>query len=539
MKNIKITTAVVLLSFSILATSCRSTDSAIDNTTEKDPLSNGSAVLKLDVLGTEFETNNEIIPTASSKNSIATLMKDQVRTVLVDDKILTATLSPVISSPLKTKAQLSVNPVAATSVDTNKLAEGVKFRVAVYKDESATSGAGTYIGQKLYTITGGVPVATTGTNSTTADMTLNGDTETTNKYTFVVYSYNNTSDPGSVSATTNLSAATINNISGDSDLMYYKVTQRVTAGNNNLNIILQHKFSQITTIIDASAVSPGNGIQSINTPSMNNHRLTGNSIQLSNGVVTFSSGGVSKGVSFAGNSNTSSTWTSVPLLIANPGASASDMTTLSISSMQVGTKTKSSISVPNVVIRPGIKYNLKLKFACTEDATPTWPFNMSDSGNTGNTVLTRTFNAPAADAGFVFDVYQLDNSFNMKINGVDLATQEIQFQSGVDGYPRNIRFKSDGAQWGASGIPQIYSLGNSTNSTPIIRITIGPDGSVSMMGRRTIASNLEPLELYGGTQFNKITWKTTGSNEVISTMLVTGETIMRGLGVGKKIKPCS
>ncbi len=92
---------------------------------------------------------------------------------------------------------------------------------------------------------------------------------------------------------------------------------------------------------------------------------------------------------------------------------------------------------------------------------------------------------------------------------------------------------------GASGIPQIYSLGNSTNSIPIIRITIGPDGSVSMMGRRTTASNLEPLELYGGTQFNKIIWKTTGSNEVISTMLVTGETIMRGLGVGKKIKPCS
>ena len=164
------------------------------------------------------------------------------------------------------------------------------------------------------------------------------------------------------------------------------------------------------------------------------------------------------------------------------------------------------------------------------------PFSMSDSGS--GTRLTRTFNAPAADAGFVFDIYELDNSFNMTINGVDLATQEIQFQSGVANYPQNIRFKSYGSRWGENGVPQIYSLGSSTNTTPIIRITIGPDGSVSMMGRRTISSGLEPLELYGGTRFNTVTWKTTGSNTVDATMLVTGATVMRGLGVGKKIIAC-
>ena len=59
-----------------------------------------------------------------------------------------------------------------------------------------------------------------------------------------------------------------------------------------------------------------------------------------------------------------------------------------------------------------------------------------------------------------------------------------------------------------------------------------------MMGRRSLTSNLEPLELYGGTRFNNITWKTTGSNTVVATMLVTGTTVMRGLGVGKKIIPC-
>ena len=109
----------------------------------------------------------------------------------------------------------------------------------------------------------------------------------------------------------------------------------------------------------------------------------------------------------------------------------------------------------------------------------------------------------------------------MTINGVDLATQEIQFQSGVVIIPKISRFKSDGSRWEKRSA-QIYTLGNSTNTIPIIRITIGPDGSVSMMGRRSLTSNLEPLELYGRHLFNTVTWKTTGSNTVVATMLVTG-----------------
>lgn len=54
-----------------------------------------------------------------------------------------------------------------------------------------------------------------------------------------------------------------------------------------------------------------------------------------------------------------------------------------------------------------------------------WPFSMSDSGS--GTRLTRTFNAPAADAGFVFDIYELDNSFNMTINGVDRQLRKFSF----------------------------------------------------------------------------------------------------------------
>ena len=41
----------------------------------------------------------------------------------------------------------------------------------------------------------------------------------------------------------------------------------------------------------------------------------------------------------------------------------------------------------------------------------------------------QTFTQPATNFGFVFDIFELDNSFTLNINGTDLATSEIQFQS--------------------------------------------------------------------------------------------------------------
>ncbi|MDV4111178.1 hypothetical protein CMT20_05035 [Elizabethkingia anophelis] len=530
MKNLKITIAAFMLSGSLLITSCRSSDNAVDNSGEN-LITNGSALIKMNLLGSEYETET-ISTQASVKNTgISSVVKEQISIFMAGEQPVIATLTPVASSAIAPQA--SINPIA--DVIRNPLkGPNVKYRVIAYR-----TSTGVKVATNVYTIdANGVSTADTG------DMMLDGDTEATNKYDFVVLSYNNSTAPGDV--TGSISTATLPSISGDNDLMYFRTNNvRVSKGDNVLNILLTHKFSQITTIIDASAVAPGTPISSIgNGINFDKHRGAAvNSIKLSDGTVTFGAATTTKAVSFTAPTPASAIWTSTPTLLANPGGTAANMSTLTFpnnaaGTITVGSKTKGNFSVSNLVVTPGVKYNLKLKFACTTDATPTWPFSMSGSGLGSETRLTRTFNAPAADAGFVFDVYELDNSFNMTINGVDLATQEIQFQDQVVGYPRNIRFKSDGSRWGENGVPQIYTLGNSTNTTPIIRITIGPDGSVSMMGRRSLTSNLEPLELYGGTLFNTVTWKTTGSNTVVATMLVTGATVMRGLGVGKKIIAC-
>ena len=528
MKNLKITIAAFMLSGSLLITSCRSSDNAVDNSGEN-LITNGSALIKMNLLGSEYETETISTQASIKSTGVSSVVKEQISTFMAGEQPVIATLTPITSSAIAPQA--SVNPIA--DVIRNPLkGPNVKYRVIAYR-----TSTGAKVASNVYTID-------TNGNSTadTSDMMLDGDDETINKYDFVVLSYNNSTAPGDV--TGSISTATLPSISGDNDLMYFRTNNvRVSKGDNVLNIVLAHKFSQITTTIDASAVAPGTPISSIgNGINFDKHRGgTVNSIKLSDGTVTFGAATTTKAVSFTAPTPASAIWTSNPTLLANPGGTAANMSILTFPSnaagtITVGSKTKGNFSVNNLVVTPGVKYNLKLKFACTTDATPTWPFNMSDSGS--GTRLTRTFNAPAADAGFVFDVYELDNSFNMTINGVDLATQEIQFQSGVVNYPQNIRFKSDGSLWGENGVPQIYSLGNSTNTIPIIRITIGPDGSVSMMGRRSLTSNLEPLELYGGTRFNTVTWKTTGSNTVVATMLVTGATVMRGLGVGKKIIAC-
>ncbi|MDV3755300.1 hypothetical protein [Elizabethkingia anophelis] len=526
MKNLKITTAVFMLSGSLLITSCRSSDNAVDNSGEN-LITNGSALIKMNLLGSEYESETISTQASAKHTNFYSVVKEQVSTFMAGEQPVIATLTPV--SAISTQA--SVNPIAAVVRNPLK-GPNVKYRVIAYR-----TSTGAKVATSVYTID-----ANGNSTADNGEMMLDGDNETVNKYDFVVLSYNSSTAPADV--TGSISTATLPSISGDNDLMYFRTNNvRVSKGDNVLNILLTHKFSQITTVIDASAVAPGTPISSIgNGINFDKHRGGAvNSIKLSDGTVTFGAATTTKAISFTAPTASSAIWTSNPTLLANPGGTATDMSTLTFpntaaGTITVGTKSKRNFSVSNLVVTPGIKYNLKLKFACTADATPTWPFSMSDSGS--GTRLTRTFNAPAADAGFVFDIYELDNSFNMTINGVDLATQEIQFQSSVANYPQNIRFKSDGSRWGENGVPQIYSLGSSTNTTPIIRITIGPDGSVSMMGRRTISSGLEPLELYGGTRFNTVTWKTTGSNTVDATMLVTGATVMRGLGVGKKIIAC-
>lgn len=144
----------------------------------------------------------------------------------------------------------------------------------------------------------------------------------------------------------------------------------------------------------------------------------------------------------------------------------------------------------------------------------------------GNTV---TFNAPAADLGFIFDVYTLDNSFSLSVNGVSLSTSKMEFQPDQTD---NIRFV-DGNTYGNGTVPQIYNM-TGTAANPLVRIIIHKNGSVSLYGSKTSGGPLFPLELYNGNTFNIINWNRTGANTIILSQLVVGPTYISGRGNGVK-----
>ncbi|CAA7197055.1 lectin-like domain-containing protein [Chryseobacterium potabilaquae] len=145
-----------------------------------------------------------------------------------------------------------------------------------------------------------------------------------------------------------------------------------------------------------------------------------------------------------------------------------------------------------------------------------------------------SFTAPAADLGFVFDVYTLDNSFNLNINGIHLANNEIQFCTYCpSGGVHNIRFV-DGSMYGINGMPEIWQVIGSEATNPTIRIIINPDGSVAMYGSKFSGGPLYPLELFSGTTFNTIFWNTSTDNTVSISQIVDGPTNMSGKGSGYK-----
>lgn len=152
----------------------------------------------------------------------------------------------------------------------------------------------------------------------------------------------------------------------------------------------------------------------------------------------------------------------------------------------------------------------------------------------GSTV-SNSFTQPATTGGYVFDVFKLDNSFNMKINGIPLATQELQFQNGIANLPMNIRFK-DGDYY-SNQADNIWDIVG-TVENPMIRVVIEPTGVIKIYGSKSSGGPLEELELYNGATFNVASWNTSGVNEVEVSQLVEGITEMRGLGYGVNIVEC-
>src|SRR5699024_8389187 len=108
----------------------------------------------------------------------------------------------------------------------------------------------------------------------------------------------------------------------------------------------------------------------------------------------------------------------------------------------------------------------------------------------------------ASNGGFRLDIYRLDNSFNLTVNGADVSFEEIEFQKqGTSGI--NVEFV-DGTQY-EKNTDLVYKM-RGTEENPLLRLEIDADGVVSLQGiKESYSSELFDLQLKNGS-FTDVPW---------------------------------
>ncbi|QQD15447.1 hypothetical protein [Sphingobacterium sp. UDSM-2020] len=244
--------------------------------------------------------------------------------------------------------------------------------------------------------------------------------------------------------------------------------------------------------------------------------------------------------------------------------------TITFATLEIGGVAQTNFSLPNLKIVPGQRYNLNLEYkVCTNQVVATgmdWSFVRYGAPGDGavvnnfivndvfqvgpfeaanGSIISKEIVAPGADYGFVFDIYSLDNSFNMSVNGDKISAQELQFEIFGEGKgtAQTIGF-TDGTRHGAGGIPQVWAngmAGDYTNRTnPLIQVQIDQKGNVSVFGRKSADGALLPMKMLDGTPFNKINWQGgASSNSVKITQRIENATGMKALGAGLKKGSCA
>ncbi|HFK5583835.1 TPA: hypothetical protein ACGZ92_000005 [Elizabethkingia anophelis] len=472
---------------SCIVSSCRSSEQSI---TEEN---NTPFNVVVNLVSAENQPENFGKTASSDQKNISDNGVQKFTVPLDETTDITATLSP--------KKENGKNPASTRAV--TELENDIRYKVAVY------DSSGNFVDEKTFTYKQNNP-----------GFQLDGD----QNYTFVAYSVNSTSTVPTVSNTSRtLATDRLNNVNGD--LMYFRKNMTVSGnGTNYLDIVLKHMYSQITTKLDARQVGIISLVENATIGPTNNSA----NLSLADGSLTYnaSPGAVTPVTNFQP-LNTEVVTSSPTLLISNTTETAR----LNIGRIIVDGIPRDNYRLSDLKITPGVQYNLNLRLGpCRQDMNPI-SFDVRD----GNT---QTFDLPAADFGFVFDIYTLDNSFMLTINGTRIATQEIQLQRRNSGLvAQNIRF-TDGTAWEDNDIPAIYDM-TGTPNRPIIRVVISREGNISMFGSKSSGGVLQPLELFNGNSFNNITWNETGSNRVIASQMTVMTTFMTGFGTGKQIIPCA
>lgn len=307
---------------------------------------------KINFKGSNYEGIAELGIQASSGGNLQYKSSNQHQEIKMDnDFIVVADLIPQNPTlELHATASNVNNLMAAT--EPGLLPNDICYKLLVYDNN------GNYVAERDY-----IRGKESNTAITPALMLDGGQT-----YTFVAYCINTTtiaSLPSVVNKNT-LAGATLSDMAGSTDLMYFKSSPVTLRGgtNNYLDIVLKHMFSQITTTLDVSQT--GYKIHTIDANIAPHYNKA--SIKLADGVITRNNLG-STPIQFtlpAGD-----VIDLYPNSVSNVSIVDNDInnTTVLISLLSVwaleiksrgASIVNKNIKIENLKVTPGVKYNLNI-----------------------------------------------------------------------------------------------------------------------------------------------------------------------------------
>ena len=389
-------------------------------------------------------------------------------------------------------------------------------------------------------------------------------------YTFVVYSVNtiNSNDLPDVNPLQNLSNATITVLNNIEYLMYYKTQLTMDYElPNYLDVVLEHKFSQITTTVSIDDLAFANGarIKSIDAPVITPERQSA-TIKLSDNSLSY--GVPTLGKVLSGDVISSAgvkTYSFDPVNIISDDVSNAVMNfpSLTISTgSTVGAyidMKNENYNISNLNIRPGHRYALKLNIvmSCVEKVEDSELYDVVWQESYGIINDSDVFEFNSSDYGVEFNIYRLDQSFQLLINNDPIFFREAEFEYfGYDPNTTNgdgvdivdVRFVADDGRYNDDAAPPIYSIiGDTLTNKPIIKVIIDINGNVSLYGSRRsydhngldgVQYGLESLYLTNGNGFNQVTWSNVSTNKVVLRQTSYGPTNILFNVIGYKKVAC-
>lgn len=440
---------------------------------------------------------------------------------LGDGLSLVAKLVPqqeTASVPLKQSAGRGLKAVA-TPVR-NDLPIDTKYRLLVYdedgnlaynKDKTVTSGSSAYEEFALD--------AKEGASQTT--------------FTFIAYSAGTDDVPDLEGTTLDDFYVTIKE---NQDKFMHFVETRTFSNSpddslHELDVVLWNKLSEITTIVDATKVGE-NALISVTGAYFEeaSHDVDDRAtIKILDGEMTYLGTAVDKPIVFNSSEFPGTAVASQPTVLVHDAATDIMLTLGNLEILYNGqTFNKQGRLKDPIPVTPGVKYDLylELKAWCLKDISDQ-EFDTRVVGTSSGGVLSADFTfltTPGKD--LVLNIAELDNSFNMVINGTPLATKEIEFQTGT-GIDHTARFVTGPPVHGDGGNDQIYNM-SGTHEDPVIQLTVPEGGGTpTFLAKRTQSGSLQPMELYNDAEWNTITWYTDGTPNVVSvSQYETGLTLM-------------